>query len=183
MKKSSYDTHYRQTDYFGDPYPGLVEFFEAYEPKGHVLDLGCGQGRDSLSLGRLGYEVTGIDVSSVGIEQMNRAAREENLEVTGVVEDIYTCPVETKYDIVLLDSMLHFYKKDEEKETALVRRIASELKNGGVLAIFMIEGMKREAVLKGIFDEMDIPWTVLADRYTDYTEFSARYHMYILKKS
>lgn len=33
----------QEPDYFGDPYPKLVTFFAECEPKGKVLDLGCGQ--------------------------------------------------------------------------------------------------------------------------------------------
>ncbi|ARI77920.1 class I SAM-dependent methyltransferase [Halobacillus mangrovi] len=182
MTKPLYDAHYQEQHYFGNPYHGLVAFFEAYEPKGHVLDLGCGQGRDSLSLGRLRYTVTGVDVSTVGLDQMNQAARDEQLNVTGKLGDVYTYPVAAEYDIVLLDSMLHFYKKDVENETKFVQRIASELKNSGVLAIFMMQGEKRETYLKRVLDEMEFEWEVLADRYTDYPEFNTRYHMYIVKK-
>ena len=42
----TYDKHYKAPNYFGEPYPELIQFFKEYEPKGHVLDLGCGQGRD-----------------------------------------------------------------------------------------------------------------------------------------
>ena len=31
------------------------------KPGAHVLDLGCGPGRHSLELARLGYRVTGVD--------------------------------------------------------------------------------------------------------------------------
>lgn len=182
MTKPVYDTYYQEEDYFGAPYPGLVAFFKEYEPKGRVLDLGCGQGRDVLALGRLGYTVTGVDISAVGIEQMNQAARAEQLNVTGKVGDIHTYPIGKEHDMVLLDSMLHFYKQDAEKEKKLVQRIGTELKNTGVLAIFMMEGKKREADLKCLLDEMEVKWEVLADRYTDYPKFNARYHMYILRK-
>jgi hypothetical protein len=42
----TYDKHYRKPEYFGNPYPELVKFFSEYEPKGNLLDLGCGQERD-----------------------------------------------------------------------------------------------------------------------------------------
>lgn len=80
MPNAIYDKYYKKAHYFGDPYPGLQEFFKAYEPKGNLLDLGCGQGRDALFLGRLGYKVKGIDISQVGINQMNKAANEENFK-------------------------------------------------------------------------------------------------------
>ena len=113
----TYDKHYKKPEYFGEAYPELVSFFQQHEPKGHILDLGCGQGRDTLPLGRMGYTVTGADISKAGITQMMEIAERENLNVTGVVIDIYKYPIEDSVDIVLLDSMLHFYPKDKKKET------------------------------------------------------------------
>lgn len=178
---SSYDEYYQEPHYFGRPYPELTAFFESYEPKGHVLDLGCGQGRDALALGRLQYTVTGVDISEVGLVQLNQAAREEGLAIKGIKGDLYTYPVGEQFDIVLLDSILHFYKNDMEKETALLLRIASELKAGGVLAVFIPQGKKREAHLKRILTKFE--WEVLADRYAEYPDFNARYYMYIVKKA
>ncbi len=48
--KHNYDKYYKDEKYFGEPYKGLVEFFKSYSPKGTVLDLGCGQGRDAVAL-------------------------------------------------------------------------------------------------------------------------------------
>ena len=67
---ADYDKYYKTEDLFGEPYPELIDFFKIYEPKGKLIDLGCGQGRDSISLAKLGYNVTGIDNSKVGIDQM-----------------------------------------------------------------------------------------------------------------
>ena len=132
MTKPIYDKYYKKQNYFGEPYPGLVNFFEEYEPKCNVLDLGCGQGRDALILG-IRYKVKGVDISKVGLNQMNKIANNENLNVIGVVGDVYTYPISSEYDLVLLDSMLHFYKSDMEKETNFIKRVTSELKVGGVL--------------------------------------------------
>ena len=100
---ASYNEYYKKQNYFGNPYPGLVKFFESYPNKTTVLDLGCGQGRDSLFLGRLGFEVTGVDISSVGIKQLNEVAQSEGLKVKGIVDDIYTFDITDEYDIILLD--------------------------------------------------------------------------------
>ena len=83
-----YNRHYRQESYFGQPYKGLVDFFEHYTNRNVVIDLGCGQGRDALFLGGIGYRVVGVDISDVGIEQLNKAAKQEKLQVEGVVGDI-----------------------------------------------------------------------------------------------
>lgn len=85
----TYDKYYQTENLFGRPYPELIEFFAGNPKKGKVLDLGCGQGRDAIALARLGYSVTGIDISKVGIDQMNQIARDENLNLEGQVGDIY----------------------------------------------------------------------------------------------
>ena len=107
MKKVAYDDYYLNKNYFGNPYPGLVDFFRQYQPKGTVLDLGCGQGRDALFLGELGYKAIG-----------------------------------------LLDSMLHFYKRDVEKETEFVKGILTQLKRRWDVCELYLKGAKREKVLK-----------------------------------
>ena len=76
---TDYDKYYEVEDLFGEPYPELIDFFRRYEPKGKMIDLGCGQGRDLIYLARLGYIVTGIDNSKVGIDQMNSISEKEGL--------------------------------------------------------------------------------------------------------
>lgn len=177
-----YNRHYRKESYFGQPYPGLVDFFESYPERNVVLDLGCGQGRDALFLGGIGYRVVGVDISDVGIEQLNKAAKQEELQVEGVVADISSFDITNEYDIVLLDSMFHFYKNDVEKETRLLRRIMEEIKPGGLVCNFMQKGNEREEKLKSIIKESGVPFEILLDGYTDYPEFDAEFHMYIIRK-
>ena len=177
MKKTSYDKYYLEKDYFGKPYEGLVDYFKTLDKKYKILDLGCGQGRDSLFLGRLGFNVKGIDISKVGIEQLNKVAQKENLSVVGVVDDIYNYKITDDIDLVLLDSMLHFYKNDKDKETDLIKRVAMELKKKGILCNLMLKNQKNEKYLKDILERLIIKWTVLNDDYVDYPEAECRYHM------
>ena len=180
--RNTYNKYYKQEEYFGKPYPGLVEFFEGYPDRKNVLDLGCGQGRDALFLGRIGYTVKGVDLSDVGIDQLKHVAQEEGLSVEGIVADIYHYPITDEYDMVLLDSIFHFYKKDLEREESLLIRIVNEVKNGGVICNFMQKGAKRECEFKRIIRETGITFEVLVDKYTQYTEYDSEFHMYILKK-
>lgn len=131
----TYDKYYKTENLFGEPHFELVEFFADYTKKGKVLDLGCGQGRNAIALARLGYSVTGIDSSKVGIDQMNQIGQNENLNVIGQVGDIYAFDRFSEFDIILLDSMFHFAKKDKEKEIGLIKKIISDMINGRLIVV------------------------------------------------
>lgn len=134
----AYDKHYRTQNLFGEPYPELVNFFSNNPTRGKLLDLGCGQGRDAIPLAKLGYEVTGIDNSKVGIQQMERTARTEKLNLTGLVSDIYEFRDFDNFDFILLDSMFHFRTSELKQETELVERVINNAKKG-TLIVFCIQ--------------------------------------------
>jgi SAM-dependent methyltransferase len=52
----------------------LVDTVQGRKP-GRALDLGMGQGRNAIYLASQGWDVTGVDISDVGIEQANEAAK------------------------------------------------------------------------------------------------------------
>lgn len=150
--KVAYDKYYMTENLFGNPYPELTEFFAKYPKKGKLLDLGCGQGRNAISLARLGFDITGVDNSKVGIEQMNLLANNEKLILSGIVSDIYTHNDYADYDFVLLDSMFHFEKKDERKETEFIKRIISKIKKDCIVVFCIQDTGKKIKILNAIID-------------------------------
>jgi 2-polyprenyl-3-methyl-5-hydroxy-6-metoxy-1,4-benzoquinol methylase len=164
----SYDKYYQTENLFGEPYAELIKFFAEYPKKGKVLDLGCGQGRDAIPLARIGYAVTGIDNSKIGIDQMNQIGKAENLNLVGKVEDIYSYDKFGSFDIILLDSMFHFAKNDKEKEIGLVRRIVSEIKSGSLVVVCIQETGNKVKTLKQAID-FEREHKRLADKNFKYT--------------
>ena len=178
----TYDKHYQEPNYFGEPYPELVAFFKEYEPKGKVLDLGCGQGRDSIALARMGYAVTGVDILKLGVSQMMSIAKNEGLNIKGIIDDIFSFEIDESVDIVLLDSMFHFYKPDKEKEAELLRRIMDELKVDGLLCIIIWRSKKIEIELLRVLDEAKPKWVTLVDNYIAYPEKEMDMRMIVRRK-
>jgi SAM-dependent methyltransferase len=149
----AYDSYYQTEDLFGRPYPELISFFKSYSQNGKLLDLGCGQGRDALALARLGYSVTGVDSSKVGIDQMLKRAKAENLAISGLVDDIYSFDAFNEFDIVLLDSMFHFTKQDRKKEIAFIKRIILETVPGCLIVFCIQDSGKKVQRLNETIDE------------------------------
>ncbi len=155
-----YDKHYRKgRGQCGDPFPEFVAFFDQLDrPRSRVLDLGCGQGRDALLAARCGHEVVGVDLSEIGIAQMVEDAEAEGLDVTGVVSDVLSYRSRTKFDVVLLDRVLHLMLDDEERLAGLDRASRLTRRTGYVL---IADVPKHQALIRGYFAERSGEWAVL----------------------
>jgi trans-aconitate methyltransferase len=142
-----YNKYYLSEHLFGEPYPELVDFFKARKV-GSVLDLGCGQGRDALFLANLGFDVTGVDNSKLGISQMLKEATKLGLKLEGIVADIYEWEMYSTFNYIVLDSMFHFLKKDREKELELVHKICNGIDNGAVVVFCIQDTGKKVSILE-----------------------------------
>lgn len=188
--KSTYDKYYQSENLFGEPYPELIDFFKNFPYKGKVLDLGCGQGRDAIALAKLGYKVTGFDNSKVGIEQMMEISDKESLEIVGLVGDIFAFDNYYDFDIVLLDSMFHFAKKDKEREIGLIQNISKQVKTNGLICICIQNTGKKVKILKDTILNSGIDFEEINDSTFNYNfedkesgfTSETKYLMYIVQK-
>ena len=73
-------------------------------PPGRALDLGTGEGRHGVWLASLGWQVTAVDFSAVGIERGRAGAHAAGARVDWVVADVRTWEpaVGATFDLVLL---------------------------------------------------------------------------------
>jgi tellurite methyltransferase len=163
-----YDEQYQvEENLFGKPYPEFVSFVKTMGIKGNALDLGCGQGRDALMLAGEGFRVTGVDESRTGISQMLARARAQDLNVIGVVGDFYHFEFSQEYDVIVLDSILHF-GKDSARELDLLDRVFSHAKKGGYVFIFIHKSRAKEKRLKEYVSALADDWRIVEDRHIDY---------------
>ena len=101
---------------------------------GRALDVGCGEGADSLWLAERGWTVTGVDVSAVAVERARAAAAAAGLtsEVTWQVADVLADPPESKaYDLVVMMYPAFHHPVTPEA----LRRLADAVTPGGTLLV------------------------------------------------
>jgi tellurite methyltransferase len=60
---------------------------------GRALDVACGDGRNSLHLARLGFEVDALDVSDFAIERLQAAASKRGLPISARAVDLEESPL------------------------------------------------------------------------------------------
>jgi len=176
QKMALYDKYYIKQDYFGKPYPELLEFFEGRE-RGSIVDLGAGQGRSSLPLSGMGFSVTAVDICALGLEQI----RETDESVITVKADIEDFDV-SGFDYILMDSMLHFYARDLSKETNVANNILTGMKNGAVFVNCMMKSDRAQGVFKKLIEESDFEFDVLENKYIRYEEGNCDYHFCAVRK-
>ncbi len=87
---------------------------------GSVLDIGAGEGADSVRLALLGFEVDAVEISSIGCDKIRAIAREMSLSINVSCVDILDFLPVKKYDIVLCNGILH-YISDKERAISIMQ--------------------------------------------------------------
>ena len=95
--------------------------------EGSLADLGAGQGRDSVPLFKLGFNVTAVDISATGLEQI----KQKQEEIKTLKEDVSRFDV-SGFDYVLTDSIFHFNPGSCERECVVLADILKGMKRGAV---------------------------------------------------
>ncbi len=99
-------------------------------PPGQALDLGAGEGRNSLWLARHGWTVTAVDGSSVALDRMRAAADAEGLSVSPVQADLgdFLRRGDT-FDLVVIANI----HPSPEERVVLLRAAVGAVRPGGHL--------------------------------------------------
>lgn len=112
----------------------LLEHFYDQTPIGAALDIGFGNGRDSIFLASKGFGVTAIDTKKNNIDNLAVVAKENNLSIKAQLIDVRKfefCP--NIYEIIVAMNSLFFLSSNEFKK--VVENIKKSLKPGGIVII------------------------------------------------
>jgi SAM-dependent methyltransferase len=104
----------------------LVEFIKTLKP-GRALDVGMGQGRNTIYLAQRGYQVTGFDLAAAGVNLAREQAAKSGVKVTAVLADAQTYDFgEAQWDLIVF-CYVPF--------DGLTERVERGLKPGGIVLV------------------------------------------------
>ncbi len=134
--QQAWDERYREADqiWSGKVNAALADVAGRLDP-GTALDLGSGEGADALWLAERGWQVTGVDISSVAVERAEQTARSHDLpagQVRFFVADLTIWRPEQSYDLVV-SSFLHSH--GDFDRGAVMRSAKKYVAPGGHLLI------------------------------------------------
>ena len=130
MRAEDWDERYAERQQWSSEPNALIAELLAGLPPGQAVDLAAGEGRHALWLAGLGWRVTAVDFSDVGLAR-GRAQREAGA-VTWVVADVvgWTAP-DASLDLVVV-AYLHL---PQEQTVPLLTRAVGWLRPGGRLLV------------------------------------------------
>ena len=83
-----YDRLYKENPYpFGKEHSFLVEKATQYLKSGEVLDLGAGDGRNSIYLASQGFHVLAIDFSQAVVDKIKKSSDSQNISLNSIPLD------------------------------------------------------------------------------------------------
>jgi 2-polyprenyl-3-methyl-5-hydroxy-6-metoxy-1,4-benzoquinol methylase len=97
-----------------------------------ILDMACGFGRHSLYLSKLGYDVTGVDITQDYIDDAKKETQKMGLRIQFIHDDIRNINFQNEFDVILnlADGAIGYLENDEEN-MKIFDTISKSLKNGG----------------------------------------------------
>ena len=132
MDSRGWDDRYATKDYVWKLAPN--QFVEAHLgglTPGAAVDMAAGEGRNAVWLASLGWEVTAVDFSPVGLEKANQLAAENDVTITTVVADATTWQPDQPLDLVVLA----YLQLPTTERLTVLSHVEPWLKPGGTVFI------------------------------------------------
>lgn len=131
----------------------------SFAPATRILDLACGKGRHSVYLNNLGYEVTGMDLSSASIAEASKMQKEKLVFKRQDMRD----PLPAKsFDLVLNLFTSFGYFENQKENVSVLKNIYQSLNSKGSLVIdfFNAEYVLNNLVKSEIVSKNDIEFHI-----------------------
>jgi SAM-dependent methyltransferase len=145
--------------FFGDDPSNIgSECYEEFKKHGvkKILELGCGQGRDTIYFASNGIDVVAIDSSQVAIDALTKITTEKNLPIIPMIHNPSEgIPFNNSYFDAVYSHMFFNMRFTDDQLKYLFVEVNRVLKNGG-LNLFSVRSDKDVMYRKGAEVEKNI---------------------------
>ena len=122
-KVTIYEDAYRQQPFYWGIQPSdicydILRLIPPVRPV-HLLDICCGEGRDSVFFARNGYRVTAFDVAGAGVEKTKHLADKHGVHIDVFRADINDFRLETDVDIIYSSGAFHYIRPELREEIVM----------------------------------------------------------------
>lgn len=117
---------------YGESENDFLKEFVHLLPKGKILSLGEGEGRNAVYLAKMGFDVTAIDYSQVGLDKTLKRANENKTNIRTICADLTTYEFEKDYWRGIISIYFHVHKK---ARAIIHRNCVNALSKGGVFIL------------------------------------------------
>jgi tellurite methyltransferase len=120
MKKTSpYDGEYNKEEYYWGLQHSLfaeqIVEVKQNEPKGRLLDIGSGEGRDAIYFAKCGFQVDALEISTPGVEKIRQYGQRSGYDVNILHADMIGYDLKNSYDIIYSSGSLQFLPLDQRQ--------------------------------------------------------------------
>ncbi len=159
-----WDRRYREHGWSSVPDEDLVDLVAGLSP-GRAIDLGCGTGRNALWLARVGWTVTGVDASRVGLELATAQAASEGLTLRTVRADLVDfVPEASSFDLVVVANI---HLMPEQRDIFFASAAAAVIPGGHLFIVghhVDAHGRSGPPMIERLFEE-----SLFHDRFDGFT--------------
>lgn len=171
----SFEALYRESDknMWSEKPDGLLVEIAPLVPRGRVLDLGMGEGRNALFFAQNGFDVRGVDLSETAVGRCIQRAQARGLPIETEVGDLLDTSIEPGgYSLIISAMTLQFLTHAQGWE--IIGRIRDGLEPGGIvyLTVFSTEDPGYER-MRAAADEVEHN-TFYSDRFGGHIHFFER---------
>ncbi len=130
-----WDNRYHKDEYaYGTGPNDFLASMAEKIPAGRALCLGAGEGRNAVYLAKLGFDVTAVDLSGIGLQKARRLAEENKVTIRTIQKDVEK--------LILAENEWQgitsiFFHTPARMRKNVHKKVISSLARGGV---FILEG-------------------------------------------
>jgi tellurite methyltransferase len=172
-----YDDGYIKCPCFWGRQPGrlvreLVSVVGSFDGR-HILDAGCGEGKNAVYLAQLGATVRAIDVSPHALSNAQQAWSNVEKHCSFELSDIQTVELPNSfYDVIVAYGLLHCLA-DETAIANTIRRFQKCTKSGGYNIIVTFNGRRQDLRAHPELRPCFLKHEIYIDMYRGWTMLSA----------